>query len=49
MSSHEETVWSVVPGRGARAPRAGSKHHELQSIDWFRVKKYVIFEYTDAQ
>jgi hypothetical protein len=32
MSSYEETFWRMAPGRGARAPRAGSKHHELQSI-----------------
>jgi len=34
----KKTFWLVERGRGAPVPRAGSKHHELQSIGrfWYR-------------
>jgi hypothetical protein len=38
MSTYEETVLLIIPGRGAPARRAGSKHHELKFFGrfWYR-------------
>ena len=35
MSTYEETVWLILPGRGAPARRADKKHHELKSFGRF--------------
>jgi hypothetical protein len=46
MGPYRKIVWLVAPGRGARAPRAGSKHHELQ---YWHQEKYVTFQIANAQ
>jgi hypothetical protein len=43
VSTYEETFWCVETGRGAPFPRAGSKHHELQSIGRFRGQEILGF------
>jgi hypothetical protein len=35
MSSYEETLWCVEPGRDASVPRADLEHHELKSFGRF--------------
>jgi hypothetical protein len=35
MSSYEETLWCVEPGRGASVQRFDLKHHELKSFGRF--------------
>jgi hypothetical protein len=35
MSSYEEALWCVEPGRGASVQRFDLKHHELKSFGRF--------------
>jgi hypothetical protein len=35
MSTYEETVWLILPGRGTPARYADKKHHELKSFGQF--------------
>jgi hypothetical protein len=35
MGTYEETVWFILPGRGAPARRADEKHYELKSFGRF--------------
>jgi hypothetical protein len=47
MSTYEETVWLILPGRGAPARRADKKHNELKSFGrfWYQeIRDFLIYK-----